>query len=346
MNISEHKAKGKISICYLAKGITWAPSCMIDITDDKKAILSAKAEIINELEDLDNIPVNFITGFPNVGFSGVVDPIAMGGDINSFLNALQNPQEPRRDAPTMSQRAIRVSAPVYGSEEVGPSYAIKALVGQTCEELFFYSQKGVTLKKGERGCYSLYTIDIPFEHIYEWKIGNTLDANEHFTGTDPKKIEEIWHNIRLSNTGSLPWTTAPATIIKNGEILGQDTLYYTSSGAKTIVKITQAIDVKAEQIEYETGRKSGAASMYGYSYALVDVQGKMRAVSYKDKPITLTITKELSGEVAKSNLTASVTEIVRGLKSLNPNCVLVWEIPIKARDKAEIEYKYKVYVRE
>ena len=86
--------------------------------------------------------------------------------------------------------------------------------------------------------------------------------------------------------------------------------------------------------------------MYGFSYALVDVEGKMRAVSYKDKPITLTITKELSGEVASSNLTASVTEIVRGLKSLNPNCVLVWEIPIKARDKVEIEYKYKVYVRE
>ena len=218
--------------------------------------------------------------------------------------------------------------------------------GQTCEELFFYSQKGVTLKKGERGYYPLYTIEVPCEHVYEWKIGNTINANEQFTGTDPKKTEDIWHNIRITNVGSLPWTTAPIMITKNNEILGQDTIYYTSPGAKTVVRITQSVDIKAEQMEYETGRKSHAANFFNHSYALVDIQGKLRAVSYKDNAITLTIIKELSGEVIKSNLTASVTEIVRGLKTINPKSVLVWEIPMKAHDKAEIEYQYKAYVRD
>ena len=346
MRVLDNRAKGKISVCYLAKGITWVPSCMIDVTDDKKVILSAKAEIINELEDLDNTTVNFITGFPNLQFSGVVDPIAMGGDIGSFFNALQNPQGSRRNAPTMSQRAVRVNAPVYGSEAVGPTYAIKALQGQMRDELFFYSQKGVTLKKGERGYYPLYTIEVPCEHVYEWKIGNTINANEQFTGTDPKKAADIWHNIRLTNIGSVPWTTAPVMIMKNGQISGQDTIYYTSPGAKTVVRITQSVDIKAEQMEYETGRKSHVASFYNHSYALVDIQGKLRAVSYKDKPITLIITKELSGEVVKSNLTASATQMVRGLSSVNQNCVLVWEIPMKAHDKAEIEYQYKAYVRD
>jgi hypothetical protein len=36
---------------------------------------------------------------------------------------------------------------------------------------------------------------------------------------------------------------------------------------------------------------------------------------------------------------------VKGLKSVNPKVVLTWELPIKPRDKVEIEYSYKVYIR-
>jgi len=342
----DHKSHGKLAICYLSKGITWIPSCMIDIADEKKAHLTAKAEVINEMDDIENVTVNFITGFPNLQFSGVVDPIAMSGDLASFLNSLQNPQEPQRHAAVMQQRVMmNAYAPVYGAEDISPTYSTKAIEGQTSEDLFFYSQKDVMLKKGERGYYPLYAIDVPYEHVYEWKIGNTLDENEHYRSTDPKKAEEIWHSIRLTNTGSLPWTTAPAMTMQHGQMLGQDIIYYTSPGAKTIVKITQAIDVKAEQAEFETERKRNAANYYGYNYDLVNVQGKLKAVNYKDKDIKLTITKDLSGEVISNSPAGSVTQVVKGLKSVNPNCVLVWELPIKARDKAEIEYQYKVYVR-
>ncbi len=76
------------------------------------------------------------------------------------------------------------------------------------------------------------------------------------------------------------------------------------------------------------------------------MQGKLDATNYKDKPVTLTIRKELSGEVLRSAPVAKVEQTARGLKKVNPRAVLTWEVPIKAREKAEIEYAYKVYVRD
>src|SRR5207244_2793900 len=80
-------------------------------------------------------------------------------------------------------------------------------------------------------------------------------------GGDPReaeKAEEVWHSVRLQNTGKVPWTTAPALTMQGGQVLGQDLIRYTSPGGKTTVKITQAVDIKAERAEFEVERKRNA----------------------------------------------------------------------------------------
>jgi hypothetical protein len=337
----EAAGKGKIGFQYLTKGITWAPSCSVDITDPKKARILTKAEIINEIGDLEGVTVNFISGFPNFQFSEVVSPIARQGDLAAFLNNLANPPgRPRADV--MQQRAVMYNAPV------GETFAgyVARPEGQTMEELFLYEKKNISLKKGERGYYPLYDIEVPYEHIYEWKIGDVLDEQERYQRDDrAPKTEEVWHSLRLTNTGKIPWTTAPAITTQNGQILGQDTLYYTSPGAKTNLRITQAVDIKAEQAEFEVNRKRNAANFYGSSYDLVDVKGVLDATNYKNREVTLTITKMLSGEVTSVSPDAKIEKIAKGLKKVNPRCKLTWEIPIKAGEKIQIEYQYQVYVR-
>jgi len=76
------------------------------------------------------------------------------------------------------------------------------------------------------------------------------------------------------------------------------------------------------------------------------VRGKLKATNFKDKNITLTITKELSGEVVKTTPLARAEQTARGLKKVNAKSVLTWEVPMKSRDKIEIDYGYKVYVRD
>lgn len=342
--------KGHLQLQYLTRGITWAPSSVIDISDPAQAHVSARAEIINELEDMDHVTVNLITGYPNLQFTDIIDPMALRGDLAAFLNNLANRSQVgyrSRSSAVMQQQAVLSNA--APAEEALPGYAATPLEGQSQEELFFYEQKDVTLRKGERGYYPLYTMDVPYEHVYEWKITNTLNEEERYNYNNqqqqPPPAEVVWHSLRLSNAGGVPWTTSPAMVVQNGQVLGQDIVYYTSPGGKTLVKITQAVDVKAEQAEYETDRARGAAKFFDSNYDLVTVKGSLKVSNFKNKDIVLTITKELSGEVVQSSPQARISQIAKGLKSVNQNNVLTWEVPVKARGNVEIEYQYHVYIR-
>ncbi|MGH7149221.1 MAG: hypothetical protein ACREIU_00910, partial [Planctomycetota bacterium] len=77
-----------ISLLYLERGLTWVPSYAIDLSEAEKATLTAKAEVINEAENLEGATLRFVTGYPNLRFSHVADPIAMRGDLTAFLAAL------------------------------------------------------------------------------------------------------------------------------------------------------------------------------------------------------------------------------------------------------------------
>ena len=341
------RGDGRVAIHYLARGISWAPSYVVDISEPTTARVTAKAEIVNEIEDLSNAAVKFITGYPNLQFADVTDPMALREDLGAFLNSLLNP-------PAMGQIRARRGVVVQqsGGQVYGdalPLFPTAALQGQASEDLFFYEQRGVTLKKGERGYYTLLTAAVPYEHVYEWKIGDTLDEQERQRAADPNepaKTEEVWHGVRLANAGGVPWTTAPALTVRGGQALGQDLLYYTSAGGKTVVKITQAVDVKPERTEIEVDRKRNAASFYGASYSLLTVRGQLGIANFKDADVTLSITKDLSGEVIAASPSAKVVLLAKGLRRANPHTQLSWELPIKARGKAEVEYTYKVYVRE
>ena len=63
MELEEPADGEKISVSYLARGITWVPSYRIDLSDDKTARFSAQAQIINEMTDLDAVQVDLVTGF-------------------------------------------------------------------------------------------------------------------------------------------------------------------------------------------------------------------------------------------------------------------------------------------
>ncbi len=342
--------RSRLIVQYLAKGIAWAPSCIIDISDPQKARVSFKAEVINEIEEFENAEVNFITGYPNLQFADVTDPMAMRGNLAAFLNNLLNPPQPGLESgrrAVVLQQAVVANAPSDG--EIYPVYANIPLEGQTREELFFYPRKAVSLAKGQRGYYPLFTIEVPYEHAYEWKIGDLMEEQERHRNrgqAEPERTEPVWHTIKLTNTGGVPWTTAPATTMQGGQILGQDLVHYTSAGSLTTVRVTQAVDVKADQAEYEVERKRNAANFYGSSYDLVEVRGKLEIANSKGKDVTLSVTKDLSGEVIRSTPEARVEQLATAGRKVNPHSVLRWELPVGARSRSIVEYSYRAYIRE
>jgi len=333
-----------LSILYLARGLTWIPSYALDLTDADKATLTAKAEVWNDVEDLAGATLQFVTGYPNLKFSHVQDPIAMRGELGAFLTSLITPPQ-AAGGNVMTQSAV--SNVSRFRDEGGFPTAGAPAQGEAAEDLFFYEQKDVRLARGERGLYPLFTVRVPCEHLYEWSIPDTIDEDTYRRGQEQApREEEVWHSVRLTNDTGMPWTTAPAMTMKGGKLLGQDQLNYAAAGARTTVRITRAIDVQGEQVEVEIARDRGTGHFYGYSYDRVRVKGEVRATNRKREAVRLEITKVLQGEVTQNKNEGKVVQLAKGLRRVNPNVRLTWTVAIEPGQTSSIEYEYTIFTRQ
>ncbi len=346
-----------LSVSYLARGITWAPSYIIDLSEAKQARLSAKAEIIDEAEDLLGTHVDLVTGFPNLEFADVLSPMAMRGNLAQFLQSLSGGASSTEDLSVITQKVMYnapgvgvISARGGGGMSGGgamPGYG-QAAAGQTAEDLFLYPLENVTLKRGEVGYYPLFTEGVPYTEFYEWKIPDYIGAEGYYTTRQPGQPDQpeiVWHSIRLTNTMKMPWTSAPAQLMKDGQIIGQDTLNYTAPTAQTTVKITRAAAVKAEQTEVEVNREREALRLYGDSFDRVTITGTLRATNYTKDRISLEVTKDLSGDIKATTPKAEDVTLARGLRAMNPSHELKWIIEMKPGESSEISYTYQALIR-
>jgi hypothetical protein len=353
LNIKLTKPAGdeKLMVSCLAKGITWAPSYIVDVTDGDKAVISAKAAVINEVCDLDDVTIQLVTGFPHLQFADIVSPLALKEDLAKFLEALVKGESERGRLGVMSN-VMAQSVGLYERrrrEPLMPAYGA-ARTGKVAEDLFFYPVEKVRLAKDDVGYFPLFTEPVPYKHIYQWKIPDYVNEEERYSYSQRREQqrepdEEVWHCLRLENTTQVPWTTAPAETVKEGLILGQDTLNYTPVEGEATLKITQAISVKAEQLELETERKRDVAQLYGHRYDLVTVEGKLSVTNFQQKTITLEIAKRLSGEVKSSKPEAKIEKLARGLRRMNGIMELTWTIVLKPGEQKQLGYIYEVYVR-
>jgi hypothetical protein len=341
----------KLTVSYLAKGITWAPSYIVDITEPNKAQMSAKAEVINEACDLNGVMVQLVTGFPNLQFADIVSPLAMKENLAQFLQSLTRGRSERGPVSVMSNAMVQQSFDYSGraGEAFMPAYGA-AEAGKVAEDLFMYPVKNVQLKKGQVGYFPLFTESVSYKHIYQWKIPDYVTEGESYSYRPQREQErepeeKIWHCLKMENTTKVPWTTAPAEIVKENLILGQDTLNYTPVKGESTLKITQAVSVKAEQVELETDRKRDATQLYGYHYDLITVEGKLSVINFQEKAITLEITKTLSGEVKSSEPQAKIETQARGLSRMNAVRKLTWTIELEPGQQKQLGYIYEVYIR-
>jgi len=346
----------KLTVSYLAKGITWTPSYMVDITDSDKALISAKAAIINEICDLDGVKLLLVTGVPHLKFAEVASPLAQKQPLWRFLQSLILAESGQLKPAGVITQAIGYEDGYGGYGGYGapapimPEYGA-AKEGQVAEDLFLYPIEDVQLKKGQTVYCPLFTESVPCQHIYQWEIPDYVDEQGRYfyydrrRGQEHKPAEEVWHCLRLENSTKVPWTTAPAETVKQGMILGQDTLKYTAIKAKTTLRITKAVNVKAEQSELEIAREREALRLYGDYFDLITVEGKLSVTNFQAKSITLEIIKTLSGEVKSSQPTAAIETLARGVRWMNPTRKLIWTVELKPAERKQLSYTYQVYVR-
>lgn len=354
LKIKVAQGSGEIYTVGLEKGITWSPSYAIDLSDSKQLHLLAKAVVLDDLAPLDAIELKFVTGFPNVPWSNFLDPLLSGSSVDeylSMLNGLQVNLDAVKNNPLANQAAGGVGIGGFGAAAPAPplsseSFGQNNLPGIQAEDLFFYRQSGVTLKKGDRAYYVLFEAKADFSHLYTLEIPDYVQGNVRYDAPEHVLPPDVWHAIKFKNTSGRPLTTAPASVFKDGQLIGQDMVKYVSQGSEVLVNLTKALDVHAEAVEEEVSRDRGSLHLpNGGLFDLVNLKGTIALDNTKNEAVKMKITKSLTGEVQTADGDPKITKVAKGLQEVNPRANLEWTPEIPAGKKLTLTYTYKLYVR-
>jgi hypothetical protein len=339
----EKPARGEVlTLTYLAGGMSWAPSYRIDLSDADTAQLSASAEVINEVVDLEGVELELVTGYPKIDFAGVSSPIARSQTLAEFLRALQA----RVRGGSGSGQQVMMQALAEEARAGGPSYG-PPIEGWAAEDLFLYPVGSRSLRRGEVALLPLFTAGVPYEHVYTWDVPDFLDANGRFRPRDDERTsKEVWHVCRLTNRTGMPLTTAPAEFVRDGRIVGQGLARYCNEGATRDIRINRALGIVADHSEVEASRAVRAfTATNGLTYDKVGVEGELGARSSLGQPAKVEVTKRITGELVEASDEPQVTRTARGLRGVNPTHELKWTFVLAPGEEKRLRYEYTVLVR-
>ena len=322
LKLSGASKNATIGMMYLENGMRFIPSYKVVLDGSGKAKVTMQATLVNDLIDMEDVTTNLVIGVPSFAFKGEVDPIALSGSLaavaaqadyesrlrNNFSNAIMSQVAYSRSDDSVQSRDIQMPAAPDGSKN---------------EDLFVFTIKHVSLKKGERMVLPVREFTLEYKDVYSLALPTAPPAE--ITGLsssdEPSRADEalkVMHKIRLFNSTKEPLTTAPAMILLDQagktQILSQSMMTYASPTSSSELTLTAAVDIKAKKNEHETHRQPDAANFRNNSYCRVDLDGKLTLTNYSNKPVQLEVSRKILGkcdkvsEGGKSEMLSSLDE--------------------------------------
>jgi hypothetical protein len=295
-----------VGMAYLQRGLRWIPNYRIELDNQGQARVQLQATILNELTDLDQVTLHLVIGVPSFDFKETIDPIAMNQTLARLSPYFQNDASTQMALSNaiMTQTArmgeVRGRAP-EAAVDLGPELAGP----NKNEDLFVFTMKNITLKKGQRMTLPVTQITLPYKDVFTLHI--PYGPPPQMVGrSHPERSEairrllatpKVQYKVRLTNNSQMPLTTAPALILKNQQLLGQGMMTYTSPSASVDLTVTSAIDIKVTKRELETKRTPRAMQFEDTSLTRVDVSGTIQLTNLRAKPVEVEVIRYIMGQV-------------------------------------------------
>jgi hypothetical protein len=304
-----------VGMGYLQKGLRWIPSYQVTPGASGVASVRLEATLVNDLADLEDVAVNLVIGVPTFDFAGIVDPISLQAALAPVATQLDRAQGYYANA-IMSQ-VVSYAAEGGPRDAVAGAPAEPELAGGAQnEDLYVFTVRKVSLRKGERMVVPVLETTLPFKDVY------TLDYDfgpppEVRANVDTARQEElarklgevkVVHKLRITNDANEPLTTAPALIIRDGKVLAQSTMTYTSPRGEVDLPVTAAVDVKPKRTDKETDRTPNATEWRGSSFHRVTLAGAIEIRNYKDKAVTIEVSRQVLGTMDGATPEGAVTQ--------------------------------------
>ena len=341
-----------LTMGYLEHGLGWTPSYLISLQDDKTAQITMQAVLVNDAEDLKGTDFFFVVGVPNFAYANIPSPMALQQSLLEFMQAAYR-ADVNNGRLSNALAAQKTAVDMAYESSAAPSFAAttEELQGVQEEDLFLYSRKNVTLARGERATYNVFSDNVGCQHIYEWsledqpRVDGFGNAQNNSNSSDRSAKDNVWHSLRLKNTTKFPWTSAPTLVISGTRPLSQDTIPYTPKSASSNLKLTIATDIRASHEENEVERQKEIQRRHNYNYDQVTVEGKLTVKNYKSKEVRLSIAAKVRGTVDSQTDEGKSEKLAEAIAVDNPLTRLTWEVTFKPGEERVIKYRYKVWLR-
>lgn len=247
--------------------------------------------------------MNLVVGVPNFLFKDTLDPMAISS-VSPQLSQYFSPSRRRAGEQTLSN--VITTQMVVADDAPEDTARSEGQLTERKEDLFIFTLKDITLKKGERMSVTvnefklnytdIYTLEIPFTPPSEF----TSSYSGTITRDDISRLlaaPKFIHKIRFVNNAKEPITTAPALILSDSQLLGESLISYTPSGATNDLEITKAVEIQASKNDLELGRTPSALNMNGHDYSKTSLEGRLKITNYKAAPVKLEIVRYVLGQV-------------------------------------------------
>ena len=206
----------------------------------------------------------------------------------------------------------------------------------------------------------IFTASVPYRDVYTWKLHlRRRDIESAPSGAgiqSPLELarNEVWHQIELSNTTDVPWTTGAALIMQGHQPLAQELLTYTSPKTVVRVPVTVSVDTRGTFREEETERKFKALTWDKNSYAKIDKKATLQLRNAKQEPVEAEITFRFGGRFGeisdggKGTLNAfqkADWQDYRGSPAANNSSSIRWTAKVQPGETFAPTVTYHYYAR-
>ncbi|CAN5239223.1 hypothetical protein BH09SUM1_BH09SUM1_25700 [soil metagenome] len=360
-----------VNILYLQEGIQWIPSYRVSGDLKTSATMALQGELVNEAEDLDGAAVDLVVGVPNFRFNDRVSPLSLDRELRRTLTSISQTGGGGSMAQMMSNSQMAYAGAPTGSATTSAtnSFFDPSMETQQGQDLFFYSSKDVSLKRGGRMTLPLWSSDLAVSHCYRFSVQAGKAAREEMDAsnqnrwnpqpssgrTSPLDINknEVWHIIEAKNETKLPWTTGAALVLQDGLPISQDMLAYTPVGATGSLPLTIAVDVRGEFRDEETARQQNAFNRNGTNYDLIKKRGTVTVTNYRKEAAKVQVIVSAGGKaVGASDDGKIVLNDFRALDwpygtdlGMNQHSDVKWDFMLEPGAKKDVTYDVEFYGR-
>ena len=292
-----------VGLMYVERGLRWIPSYRVELDGRGQARVWLQATLVNDLVDLDDVTVNLVVGVPSFALKDVADPIGMERAAARLAQAVDLRNDNRFGNFLSNSMMSQVAGGVGGG--AAPVAEADAAPGEKTEDLYVFRMEHVSLRRGERQVMPVSVATLPYRDFFKLEIPAVppvalvprldarLGAELARLAAEPKAI----HTIRLSNTAQAPLTTAPALVMRDGRVLAQGMLTYTSPGAEADLAVTTAVDIRVRKEEHETRRAPNAVNWNGEALARIDLEGSLTLENRRATPVEIEVVRHVLGNV-------------------------------------------------